>query len=191
MTNAQKRFCDEYLIDLNATRAYKVAYSRCKKDETANVNGSKLLRNTKVQEYISEKQKDIEKRTEVTQDMVIKELAAIAFSKASDYASLKRMERTIPIYESGVIVDYKREEYIGIEFTPTNELSEEQKKALAGIKEGKFGIQVDSCDKVKALELLGKHLGMFKEKVTIDGNVNTNNPFSGMSTEELRKILNE
>ena len=191
MTNAQKRFCDEYLIDLNATRAYKVAYSRCKKDETANVTGSKLLRNTKVQEYISEKQKDIEKRTEVTQDMVIKELAAIAFSKASDYASLKRMERTIPIYESGVIVDYKREEYIGIEFTPTNELSEEQKKALAGIKEGKFGIQVDSCDKVKALELLGKHLGMFKEKVTIDGNVNTNNPFSGMSTEELRKILNE
>lgn len=191
MTNAQKRFCDEYLIDLNATRAYKVAYSRCKKDETANVNGSKLLRNTKVQEYISEKQKDIEKRTEVTQDMVIEELAAIAFSKASDYASLKRMERTIPIYEGDVIVDYKKEEYIGIEFTPTNELSEEQKKALAGIKEGKFGIQVDSCDKVKALELLGKHLGMFKEKVTIDGNVNTNNPFSGMSTEELRKILNE
>lgn len=168
MTNAQKRFCDEYLIDLNATRAYKVAYSRCKKDETANVNGSKLLRNTKVQEYISEKQKDIEKRTEVTQDMVIKELAAIAFSKASDYASLKRMERTIPIYESGVIVDYKKEEYIGIEFTPTNELSEEQKKALAGIKEGKFGIQVDSCDKVKALELLGRHLGIFNDKIDVN-----------------------
>lgn len=170
MTDAQKRFCNEYLIDLNATRAYKVAYSRCKKDETANVNGSKLLRNTKVQEYIAEKQKEIEKRTEVTQDKVIKELAAIAFSKASDYASLKRMERTIPIYESGVIVDYKKEEYIGIEFTPTNELSEEQKKALAGIKEGKFGIQVDSCDKVKALELLGRHLGMFN-----DINVNMKN----------------
>lgn len=191
MTDAQKRFCNEYLIDLNATRAYKVAYSRCKKDETANVNGSKLLRNAKVQEYIAEKQKEIEKRTEVTQDKVIKELASIAFSKASDYASLKRMERTVPIYKKGVIVDYKKEEYMGIEFTPTNELSEEQKKALAGIKEGRFGIQVDSCDKVKALELLGKHLGMFKEKVTIDGNVNTNNPFSGMSTEELRKILNE
>ena len=191
MTDAQKRFCDEYLIDLNATRAYKVAYSSCKKDETANVNGSKLLRNTKVQEYISKKQKEIEKRTEVTQDMVIKELAAIAFSKASDYAKLKKMKRNVPIFDGEDIVDYKEEEYIGIEFTPTNELSEEQKKALAGIKEGKFGIQVDSCDKVKALELLGKHLGMFKEKVTIDGNVNTNNPFSGMSTEELRKILNE
>ena len=135
MTDAQKRFCDEYLIDLNATRAYKVAYPRCKKDETANAASSRMLRNVKVQEYISEKQKEIEERTEVTQDMVIRELAAIAFSKASDYAKL-----------------------------------EEQKKALSGIKEGKFGIQVDSCDKVKALELLGKHLGMFS-----DVNVNMKN----------------
>lgn len=131
---------------------------------------------------------DVEK---VKQDMVIKELAAIAFSKASDYAKLKKMKRNVPIFDREDIVDYKEEEYTGIEFTPTEELTEEQKKALSGIKEGKFGIQVDSCDKVKALELLGRHLGMFKEKVTIDGNVNTNNPFSGMSTEELRKILNE
>ncbi len=191
MTDAQKRFCDEYLIDLNATRAYKVAYPRCKKEETANAASSRMLRNVKVQEYISKKQQEIEKRTELTQDMVIKELAAIAFSKASDYAKLKKMKRNVPIFDGEDIVDYKEEEYTGIEFTPTDELTEEQKKALSGIKEGKFGIQVDSCDKVKALELLGRHFGMFKEKVTIDGNINTNNPFSGMSTEELRKILNE
>ena len=191
MTDAQKRFCDEYLIDLNATRAYKVAYPSCKKEETANAASSRMLRNVKVQEYISKKQQEIEKRTEVTQDMVIKELAAIAFSKASDYAKLKKMKRNVPIFDGEDIVDYKEEEYTGIEFIPTDELTEEQKKALSGIKEGKFGIQVDSCDKVKALELLGRHLGMFKEKVTIDGNINTNNPFSGMSTEELRKILNE
>lgn len=169
MTDAQKRFCDEYLIDLNATRAYKVAYSRCKKDETANVNGSKLLRKTKVQEYISKKQKEIEKRTEITQDMVIKELSAIAFSKASDYAKLKKMKRNIPIFdEEGTIVDYKEEEYTGIEFTPTDELSEEQKKALSGIKQGKFGLEVNSCDKVRALELLGRHLGIFNDKLDVN-----------------------
>ncbi len=169
MTEAQKRFCDEYLIDLNATRAYKVAYSRCKKDETASVNGSKLLRNTKVQEYISRKQKEIEKRTEVTQDMVIKELSAIAFSKASDYAKLKKMKRNIPIFdEEGMIVDYKEEEYTEIEFTPTDELSEEQKKALSGIKQGKFGLEVNSCDKVRALELLGRHLGIFNDKLDLN-----------------------
>ena len=39
MTNSQKRFCDEYLIDFNATRAYKAAYKSCRKDETANVIG--------------------------------------------------------------------------------------------------------------------------------------------------------
>lgn len=44
LTPKQKLFADEYLIDLNATRAYKAAYKSCKKDETANVNGSKLLR---------------------------------------------------------------------------------------------------------------------------------------------------
>jgi phage terminase small subunit len=170
MTDAQKRFCDEYLIDLNATRAYKVAYPRCKKDETANAASSRMLRNVKVQEYISEKQQEIEKRTEVTQDMVIKELAAIAFSKASDYAKLKKMKRNVPVFDGEDIVDYKEEEYIGIEFTPTDKLTEEQKKALSGIKEGKFGIQVDSCDKVKALELLGRHLGMFN-----DVNVNMKN----------------
>ena len=170
MTDAQKRFCDEYLIDLNATRAYKVAYPRCKKDETANAASSRLLRNVKVQEYISEKQKEIEERTEVTQDMVIRELAAIAFSKASDYAKLKKMKRNVPVFDGENIVDYKEEEYIAIEFTPTDKLTEEQKKALSGIKEGKFGIQVDSCDKVKALELLGRHLGMFS-----DVNVNMKN----------------
>lgn len=168
MTDAQKRFCDEYLIDLNATRAYKVAYLRCKKDETASVNASKLLRNTKVQEYISKKQKEIEKRTEVTQDMVIQELASIAFSKVSDYVKLKKMKKNVPVFDGEDIVDYKEEEYMGIEFAPTDELTEVQKKALAGIKEGKFGIQVDSCDKVRALELLGRHLGIFSDKLDVN-----------------------
>lgn len=47
MTEKQKIFADEYLIDLNATRAYLVAYPRVKNENTAAVNGSKLLRNTK------------------------------------------------------------------------------------------------------------------------------------------------
>ncbi len=168
MTDAQKRFCNEYLVDLNATRAYKVAYPKFKKDETANAAASRMLRNVKIQEYISEKQKKIEQRTEIMQDMVIKELAAIAFSKASDYAKLKKMKRNVPIFDGENIVDYKEEEYTGIEFTPTDELTEEQKKALSGIKEGKFGIQVDSCDKVKALELLGRHLGIFNDKINVN-----------------------
>lgn len=168
MTEAQKRFCDEYLIDLNATRAYKVAYPNCKSNDSARKSGSRLLTNVDVQTYLEDAVKERQERTKITQDMVMRELASIAFSKASDYAKLKKMKRMQPIYEGGEVIDYQEIEYIGIEFTPTDELTEEQKKALSGIKEGKFGIQVDSCDKVKALELIGRHLGMFKDKVEVD-----------------------
>ena len=54
LTEKQKKFADEYLIDLNATRAYKAAYPSTKKDETAAVSGSKLLRNPKVRAYLDE-----------------------------------------------------------------------------------------------------------------------------------------
>lgn len=180
MTDAQKRFCDEYLIDLNATRAYKVAYPRCRKDETANAASSRMLRNVKVQEYISKKQQEIEKRTEVTQDMVIKELAKIAFLDIRKLYTENGQLKNIADIDSdtaGAISSLETlEEYEGYG---------EDREKIGDTQKVKL------LDKTKALELLGKHLGMFKEKVTIDGNVNTNNPFSGMSTEELRKILNE
>lgn len=192
MTDAQKRFCDEYLIDLNATRAYKVAYPRCKKDETANAASSRMLRNVKVQEYISEKQKEIEERTEITQDKVIKELANIAFFNIKNIynnnGTLKAIkdidEETIRAISSVKVLQKAGAMKISIDME-----GKDNEVPIEHIQEQT--IEFKTNDKVKALELLGKHLGMFKEKVTIDGNVNTNNPFSGMSTEELRKILNE
>ena len=148
MTKKQKRFVNEYLIDLNATRAYKVAYPSVKKDETAAQAGSRMLRNVKVAAYIQERMEERQKRTEITQDRVLQELAAIAFAKATDYAEIKN--------ESVRIRD-------------TAELDEQQIRALAGIEEGKFGIKVKLNDKEKALELLGRHLGMFKDKVEVSG----------------------
>lgn len=53
LTAKQKMFADEYLIDLNATRAYMAVYKSCKTENSAAVNASKLLRNAKVQEYIN------------------------------------------------------------------------------------------------------------------------------------------
>lgn len=148
MTEKQKIFADEYLIDLNATRAYKVAYPSVKKDETAAQAGSRMLRNVKVAAYIQERMEERQKRTEITQDRVLEELAAIAFAKATDYAEIK-----------GECVRIK----------DTDALDEQQIRAIAGIKEGKFGIELKLNDKEKALELLGRHLGMFKDKVEVSG----------------------
>ena len=58
MTKKQKIFADEYLIDLNATRAYRVAYTPVKKDETARANASRLLSNANVATYISERMQE-------------------------------------------------------------------------------------------------------------------------------------
>lgn len=77
MTNAQRIFCNEYLIDMNGTRAYKMAYPRVKKDETANVNASRLLRNAKVKSYIDEKMKEKEDKLIATQDEVLKYLTSV------------------------------------------------------------------------------------------------------------------
>ena len=150
MTKKQKIFADEYLIDLNATRAYRVAYPSIKKDEAAAVNGSKLLRNTKVQEYISERMQERQQRTEVTQDMVVKELAAIAFARATDYVEIRN---------NGVCST--------VVIKPTEDLSDQQTRAIAGIKEGANGIEIKLNDKEKALELLGRHLGMWNDRLDI------------------------
>ena len=55
MTDKQKRFADEYLIDLNATRAYRAAYPNAKKEDVARKNGSRLLTNADVRNYIDER----------------------------------------------------------------------------------------------------------------------------------------
>ena len=54
MTDNQQIFADEYLIDLNGTRAYKVAYPNVKKDSTARTNASRLLTNANIKIYIDE-----------------------------------------------------------------------------------------------------------------------------------------
>ena len=146
MTDKQKIFADEYLIDLNATRAYRVAYPSVKKDETAAVNGSKMLRNTKVAKYIQDRMEERQERTEVTQDRVVQELAASAFAKATDYVEIR----------GGRVV-----------IKDTSQLEDNQIRAIAGIKEGANGIEIKLNDKEKALELLGRHLGMWNDTLDI------------------------
>ena len=96
----QKRFCEEYLVDLNATQAaIRAGY----KEKTARSQGQRLLTNVDIQKYISELQKQQSQRTGITADTVLKELKKIALTDT----------------------------------------------------------EISGKEKIKALELLGKHLGMF------------------------------
>ena len=192
LTAKQQRFCDEYLIDLNGTRAYKVAYPSVKKDETARVNASRLLTNANVKTYIQERQKEREKRTEITQDSVLRELALIAFAKASDYARVVEKDAMVEVDGNMVPVldeDGNQVKYRTVEPILTDDLTEDQKKAIAVIKKGRDGFEIKPYSKIQALELLGKHLGMFTEKVEVKNT--TPNAFEGITTEELKKLIDD
>nr|DAE57549.1 MAG TPA: Terminase small subunit [Caudoviricetes sp.] len=192
ITEKQKRFADEWLVDLNGTRAYKAAYPSVKKDETAKAAASRLLTNVNVKAYIQERQKEREKRTEITQDSVLRELALIAFAKASDYARVVEKDAMVEVDGNMVPVldeDGNQVKYRTVEPILTDDLTEDQKKAIAVIKKGRDGFEIKPYSKIQALELLGKHLGMFTEKVEVKNT--TPNAFEGLTTEELKKLIDD
>lgn len=137
LTEKQKRFVEEYLVDLNATQAaIRAGYS----PKTAEQVAYQLLQKTSVSTEIQLAIKKRSERTEITQDRVLRELAAIGFARATDYAGVK--DGAVQVYD-------------------TDRLTDVQSRAIAGIKEGKYGVEVTLCDKIKALSKLGEHLGLF------------------------------
>ena len=92
LTPKQKAFCDEYLTDLNGTRAYKEIYKSAKKDITARTNASKLLTNTNVKAYIAERMKEIQ--TEKTADLeeVIRFFSSVMRGEVKDQFTLDRVD---------------------------------------------------------------------------------------------------
>lgn len=77
MTEKQKRFCDEYLIDCNDTRAYKTVYKNVKSDVVAATNGGRLLRNAEVQKYIAEQMEEIHNEKTADAQEVIEYLTSV------------------------------------------------------------------------------------------------------------------
>ena len=138
LTDLQKRFVEEYLIDLNATQAaIRAGYS----EKTAGSIGSENLKKPDVVAQIKRRQTAQVKRTEITQDFVLLELLKIAKADATVFATINGRG--------------------SVRLTPTDDLAPEHRAAVAGIKKGKFGTEIKAYDKVKALELLGRHLGLF------------------------------
>lgn len=97
MTEKQRRFADEYLIDLNATRAYRAVYPSVKKDASAAQAASRMLRNVKVSEYIQERMQERKQRTNISQDRVLDDLAAIAYETDREIVSVRERLRALEL----------------------------------------------------------------------------------------------
>lgn len=182
LSNNQKLFCQEYLkLGMNGTQAYLNVYKTCKKEETAMASASRLLRNVKVKEYIEELQSKVEEKAIVSIEDIVKELTAIAFTDRTKISKIvtkeKQLEKTTLVYKD-------------VYFPDTDTLDNETKKVIAGYKQTQSGLAVETYDKMKALELLGKYLGMFKDEApTINNNIV--NPYANLSEEELRKLVGD
>lgn len=156
----QRRFVDEYLVDLNATQAaIRAGYSA----KTAGQIGERLLKKVEVQQALTERMKAREKRTEITQDKVLAELAKIGFSdirkavKWGDGIAVKDSE-------SGAV-----EIVNGVALIGSEQIDEATAASISEVSQTAQGLKIKMHDKRAALVDIGRHLGMFKDKVEVTG----------------------
>jgi len=147
LTPKQQRFADEWLIDMNATAAaIRAGYS----PRSADVTGARLLANARVRAYIDERMAEHSRRTGVTQERIIRELARIAFL---DPTQLVNMD-TAELLDSAAEDDRAA-------------ITSVKVKTMSGETE-MIEREVRFADKIKALELLGKRFGMWIDKQQVD-----------------------
>ena len=150
MTEKQKRFCDEYLIDCNATRAYREAYPNCKKNSSADAAARKLLGNTRIREYIKKRLAEKEDALIAKQDEVLQTLTRVLRRQEPDTVVVTCKERRSGYVENGkkVIVEKEVPQLVQV---PTR-----------------------VSDLNKAAELLGKRYGLYTDKIeqTVDAELN-------------------
>lgn len=163
LTQKQKRFVEEYLIDLNATQAaIRAGYS----SESAKEIGCENLTKPNIRTHISIAMAERSKRTGINADRILTELAKIALVNPKDVIDFDRA--TVKVGASDD--DLAAIQSVKVKIIPN--------KDGEGIES-----EIKLVDKLRALELLGKHLGMFKDKLEINANVK--------STEKLDSILDQ
>lgn len=163
LTPKQARFVDEYLVDLNATQAaIRSGYS----EKTAHTIGHENLSKPEIAQAIAAAQLERAKRTEITQDRVLQELARIGFADIRD------------------LFEWDEE---SASFIPSRDLTEDQAAAVSEIQaettttrerngtttDTTVKLKLKTYDKLGALDKIGKHLGMFVDRVEHSGEIGT------------------
>jgi len=137
LTPKQRRFAKEYLIDLNATQAaIRAGYAK----KAAFVTGCRLLKNAKVQDEIQKGVTRRDKKTELTQEFIVRELMRVAQVDMKEF------------------VEWGPD---GVTLIESDKVDGSLVKEVSQCKDSK---QIKVHDKMKALELLGRHKGLFKDE---------------------------
>ncbi len=199
LTIKQRLFVDEYIIDFNGTQAaIRAGYST----RTAQEQSSRLLSNVMVAEAIDEAISDRRKRLRIDADTVLWKWWQIANADYNELSSVRRVacgycygdNITMGDDDDAREIDPSRapdpdcgicrgEGSPHVHIADTSKLSPSAKLLYQGAKETKFGIEVQTADRMKALDNVARHLGMFKDTVnhvSEDGSMTpTINNFNG------------
>ena len=200
LTNTKHQmFVDEYIIDFNAKEAaIRAGYS----PKTAAQQGSRLLQDERIAEAIDEAIAKRTKRMHITQDHVLGMWWQIANADYNELSSVRRVacgycygdNITMGDDDDAREIDPSRdpnpdcgicrgEGSPHVHIADTEKLSPAAKLLYQGAKETKFGIEIQTADRMKALDNVARHLGMFKDTVnhvSEDGSMTpTINNFNG------------
>ena len=162
ITAKMERFCKEYLVDHNATQAaIRAGYSKNTAKEIASENLSKL----NIQERIAQLTKPITKKLELTAEKVLTEISHLAFSNIKPF--IDEGGNIVPIHK------LKDSDAAAISSLDVDEITAGMGKAKVSIGTSK---KMKFHNKLKALELLGSHLSLFKSEVA--------DPYEGQEPSE-------
>lgn len=173
LTDKQEKFVQELIKGKSQREAYKIAYPNSDKwaDNAIDVNASKLFNNTKVQlRYNKIKDrliKEAEDECIVSAKEVLRELKKVGFANINDFLSFKTAKSVIDRDDDGSpIIDYTHI----IELKDSDDIDGSVISEVQ-LKDGQLKFKLH--DKMKALENIGRHLGMFTDKVEHSGEIDT------------------
>lgn len=191
LTDNQEKFVQELIKGKSQREAYKSAYPKSTKwtDNAIDSRASRLFKSDKVLTRYNELHDRLIKESEdeciVSAKEVIRELKKIGFADIKDFLSFKTAKTVVSHDEETgePIIDYAQI----IEMLDSSEVDGKIIQEVSISARGVFTFKL--YDKMAALDKLGKHLGMFTDKVEVKGNIN--NPFEGLTTDQLLKLAGE
>ena len=157
LTPKRAAFCREYLRDLCATQAaLRAGFA----EAGARTEGARLLANADIQAEVSRLMAERSARVEVSADDVVRELLRIARGDMRELATWGPD---------------------GVRLKPSGEIPDDAAMMVESVAEGPHGVRIKTKPAVRALELLGRHCGMFHDRMTVD----SPDRYAGMSDAEL------
>lgn len=157
----EARFIEEYLIDLNATKAaIRSGFSA----KSAREIGSRLLKKGNIQEAIARAQAKRAEKLEITADKWLRELALIGFGDIANYMTIDEGGSIIAKTFEEMPADASR----ALEYIEENRTIKESADGTdSNILNNKIRFKMH--DKLKALEMIGKALGFLKDEMKVSG----------------------